>query len=66
MMSIYAPITEEMSETLAKSLERVTKRERDTDPMRVVEEMKRSVEETRQKVGTLDVCVDLIRDARNQ
>jgi hypothetical protein len=64
-MSISFPTTD--ADNLARSLERVATKKRDPERMRkAIEEMDRSREETRKKIGTVDVAVDLIRDARNQ
>ncbi|MDZ4686015.1 MAG: hypothetical protein SH850_13180 [Planctomycetaceae bacterium] len=51
---------------LEEALERIAAGRRDPERMRqAVEELERSCEETRSRVGILDVCVELIRDARN-
>jgi hypothetical protein len=52
---------------LEESLERAAAGKRDPEKMRkAVEELERSREETRQKLGIVDVSVELIRDARDQ
>ena len=52
---------------LEEALERVVKRQRDPERLRkAIEGLERSREETRKKIGIVDVAVDLIRDARNQ
>ena len=52
---------------LEQSLDRAAKGQRDPERMRkALEQMKQSREETRQKIGVVEVAVDLIRDARNQ
>lgn len=62
-MSITSPITEEHLHDLDKALEPV--RDRD-DMRRAIEALKKSQEETRKRIGTVTVAVDLIRDARDQ
>lgn len=64
-MSIDAA-TDQIHE-LQQALERASLGVRDAVEMRQVrEEMNRLREELRQKIGVVDVAVDLIRDARNQ
>ena len=66
-MSLSNPKSDAMANALEKSLERAANRQRDPERMRkAIEEMDRSREETRKKIGIVDVAVDLIRDARNQ
>lgn len=66
MMSIDAPLKTESSEleqTVARLLSGVR------DPAigrRAREEMDRMREETRKRIGTVEVAVELIRDAREQ
>ncbi|MDZ4687486.1 MAG: hypothetical protein SH850_20635 [Planctomycetaceae bacterium] len=50
---------------LKESLERAAAGKRDPEKMRkAVEELERSREATRKQIGTVDVAVDLVRDAR--
>jgi DNA-directed RNA polymerase sigma subunit (sigma70/sigma32) len=57
----------ELVHELQESLERAAKGIRIPEEMRKARnEMNRMREELRQKIGTVDVAVDLIRDARNQ
>jgi hypothetical protein len=65
-MSIDTTITEPIMHELEQALERATKGVRDPEAMRKsFEAMNRSREELRQRIGTVDIAVDLIRDARN-
>jgi len=51
---------------LEESLERAASGRRDPERMRTaVEALPRTREETRRRIGTVDVSVELIRDARN-
>ena len=66
-MSISNPITDEMAHELDNALAEAVARTRDPEKLRrIIEEMNRSREETRQRIGIVNVAVDLIRDARNQ
>ena len=66
-MSISNPITDKMAHDLDKALEGAVTKSRDPEKMRaVIDAMNVSREETRQRIGTVNVAVDLIRDARNQ
>ena len=66
-MSISSPKSSEHVHGLEESLARLMRGERDPERMgKALEAAKRTCEETRRKVGTLDVCVDLIREARDQ
>jgi hypothetical protein len=59
--------TADLVQELQATLERAQTGARDPSDMRQArEEMNRLREELRQKIGTVDVAVDLIRDARNQ
>ncbi len=52
---------------LDAAMARLMKGVRDPDAGRKVrDDMDRMREETRQRIGTVDVAVDLVRDARNQ
>jgi hypothetical protein len=52
---------------LEEALERAAVGKRDAERMRnAIEELARTREETRTQLGTVDVAVDLIRDARDQ
>lgn len=52
---------------LEEALEQAMKPTRDPEVMRkALEAARASCEETRRKVGTLNVCVDLIREVRDQ
>lgn len=52
---------------LEGSLERAATGKRDPERMRrAVEELHRTREQTRRKFGTVEVAVELIRDARDQ
>ncbi len=60
-------ITTELVHELQETLERAVNGVRDPEEMRQArDEMNRMREELRQRIGTVDVAVDLIRDARNQ
>jgi hypothetical protein len=60
-------IETELVHELRESLERAAKGIRIPEEMRQARnEMNRMREELRQNFGTVDVAVDLIRDARNQ
>ncbi|HUY35765.1 MAG TPA: hypothetical protein VMV69_23680 [Pirellulales bacterium] len=64
-MSTDAPtdLVYELQETLARAVKGV----REPEEMRQArDEMNRMREELRQKIGTVEVAVDLVRDARNQ
>ena len=64
-MSIEA--TADLVHELQATLERASTSARDPAEMRQArDEMNRLREELRQKIGMLDVAVDLIRDARSQ
>ena len=66
-MSTVNHISDEMTKALRIALKQATKHERDPETMRkAIEDMNRSREETRSRIGTVNVAVDLIRDARNQ
>lgn len=66
-MRIINPTADEMALHLDISLEGAVQGRRNPEAIRtVIDRMNRSREETRKRVGTLDVAVDLIRDARNQ
>lgn len=63
-MSIDA--TTDLVRELEQALKRASTGSRDAVEMRQArEEMNRLREELRQKIGVVDVAVDLIRDARN-
>jgi hypothetical protein len=52
---------------LEEALERTAAGKRDPEKMRkALGELARSREETRKKIGTVDIAVELIRDARDQ
>ena len=60
--ALPATVVAELQESLALAASGV----RDSETMRKArEEMNRLREELRQRIGTVDVAVDLIRDARN-
>ncbi len=66
-MSIDTAISAELIAALQESLARAATGIRNPATMRKArEEMNRMREELRQKIGTVEVAVDLIRDARNQ
>lgn len=57
----------ELVQKLQERLEKVAKGIREPEEMRQsLENMNRMREELRQRIGTVDIAVDLIRDARNQ
>jgi hypothetical protein len=59
--------TTDLVHELERTLERASSGVRDTAEMRQArEEMNRVRDELRQRIGVVDVAVDLIRDARNQ
>ena len=59
--------TTDLVHELEQTLQRASTGIRDPAEMRQArEEMNRLPEELRQKIGVVDVAVDLIRDARNQ
>lgn len=56
----------ESQRELQEALDRVVKGVRDPEAARkALERMKRMAEEMRQRVGVVDVAVDLIREARD-
>ena len=60
-------VTADLVHELQQTLERASTGVRDPAEMRHArEEMNRLRDELRQKIGIVDVAVDLIRDARNQ
>lgn len=62
-MSTDTPTKHELEE----SLERAAGGKRDPEKMRkALDELSRSREDTRKKIGTVDISVELIRDARDQ
>lgn len=65
-MSIHNPINSKKSHDLNEALRGIGGRRDPEETRKVIEAMNRSREETRQRIGTVDVAVDLIRDARNQ
>lgn len=66
-MSLSNPITDQLAHGIDEALARAENGERDIEKMaKAIEEMNRMREELRQRIGTLNVAVDLIRDARNQ
>lgn len=68
IMSIDTPITaEEAKRELDAVIARMISGVRDREAGRKArEDLERMVEETRQRIGTVDMAVDLVRDARNQ
>ncbi len=67
-MSTTAPKSSEWVQNLEASLSKVVKGERDPVRMgKALESARRGREEMRQRIGgVLDVCVDLIRETRDQ
>lgn len=66
-MSIEHSIPTELLQDLEQALARAMTGLRDPEEMRKAREaMNRMREETRQRIGTVDIAVDLVRDARNQ
>ncbi len=66
-MSISSPITEQLVHDLDKALQDAATGKRDPDKMaKALEAMQASVEETRKRIGTVSVAVDLIRELRDQ
>lgn len=66
-MSVEHSIPTQLLHDLEQTLGRAVTGVRDPEEMRRArEEMNRMREETRQKIGTVNIAVDLIRDARNQ
>ncbi len=64
-MATDTPITGKHE--LEESLERAAAGKRDPEKMRkALDELSRSREDTRKKIGTVDIAVELIRDARDQ
>jgi hypothetical protein len=66
-MSISNPITDRLAHGIDEALERASRGERDPEKVdKAIEEMNRMREELRKRIGTVNVAVDLIRDARRQ
>ncbi|HQU44018.1 MAG TPA: hypothetical protein PK867_14460 [Pirellulales bacterium] len=66
-MSTDTAVSPELIQRLQEQMEKVAKGIRDPQEMRqALENMNRTREELRQRTGTVDVAVNLIRDARNQ
>src|SRR5690348_1897218 len=66
IMSIDTTTTAEAKREVDEAVERLLKGVRDPDAARrACERMDREREELRKKIGTIEVAVDLIRDARN-
>jgi hypothetical protein len=66
-MSIETIIPPELLHELETALDRAAQGVRDPEEMgKALSEMNRMREELRLKIGTVDLAVDLIRDARNQ
>lgn len=66
-MSIDAPTTKAETSELELTISRLLSCVRDpTIGQRAREEMDRMREETRKRIGTVEVAVELIRDARDQ
>ena len=65
-MSIDIPHTTEEMQASARNLERASNGERDPEDMKLaLKELTRAREELRQRIGTVNIAVELIRDARN-
>ena len=66
-MSTNQSVDAEATPELAAILASATSSARDPETMRKArEEMNRMREELRKRIGTVDVAVDLVREARNQ
>ncbi|HET6880266.1 MAG TPA: hypothetical protein VFI31_08930 [Pirellulales bacterium] len=66
-MSTETTVSPDVLQRLQERLERVAKGIRDPDEMREgAKNMDRMREELRQRIGIVNVAVELIRDARNQ
>jgi hypothetical protein len=66
-MSTETLSTAEAIKELEKAVDRLVKGERDPEVMRqACERMDQMREELRKRIGTVEIAVDLIRDARNQ
>ena len=66
-MSIETAIPPELVQELQNALDRAAEGVRDSETMsKALAEMDRMREDLRLRIGTVDVAVDLIRDARNQ
>ncbi|HUY31185.1 MAG TPA: hypothetical protein VMV69_00285 [Pirellulales bacterium] len=66
-MSIETILPTELIQVLQERLNKAAKGIRDPEAMdRAFKEMNRMREELRQRIGTVDLAVDLVRDARNQ
>ncbi len=66
IMSIDTPASD-LAHDIDQALARAAKGERDPQRMgKAIDEMNRMREELRQRIGIVEVAVDLIRDARNQ
>lgn len=67
MMSPPSPGSNELRHVLEESVARVMRGERDPERMaRALEAAKLGREEMRREVGTVDICVDLIRETRDE
>jgi hypothetical protein len=66
-MSTETLTTAEAMKELQEAVDRLVKGERDPEAMRqACERMDQMREELRKRIGTVEIAVDLIRDARNQ
>ncbi len=66
-MSTVAIISPELMARMQAAADKAAAGIRDASAMdRAFAEMDRMREESRQKIGTVDVAVDLVRDARNR
>jgi hypothetical protein len=66
-MSTETIIPAELVHELQERLEKAARGERDPEEMRrASEQMDRMREETRKRIGTVQVAVDLIREARDE
>ena len=66
-MSTAIPISDLLKQELETSLERASHGVRDREAMRKAgEDMNRMREDLRQRIGTVDIAVELVRDARDQ
>lgn len=65
-MSTDSPSIAELAQSIVMNLERASKGERDPDAMgQALKELDRGREELRQRIGTVNIAVDLIHHARN-
>lgn len=66
-MSISIPINEQLAIDLDEAIKYALSNKRDPKVMaQAIEDMKRTTEELRKRIGVVEIAVDLIREARDQ